>query len=96
MPACETFNDVTCSWVYQIAAVVSWSALPVNFIASFVLNHNDIAFVVALPISEYILHIEISLVRVRNTNEISFFSFEGFQILVVAEFNSGIFLFECA
>ena len=68
MPACETFNDVTCSWVYQIAAVVSWSALPVNFIASFVLNHDDITFVVALPISKYILHIEISLVRVRNTN----------------------------
>lgn len=93
MPARETFNDVTCSWVDQITAVVGWSALPVNFIASFVLNHNDIAFVVTLPISEHIVHIEISLVCVRNTDEISFFRFEGFQVLVVAEFNSGIFLF---
>lgn len=95
IPACQTFNNISCSWVDKITSVVAWSALLVDFITRFVLNHNDVTFFVTLPISEHIMHVEISFFCVRNTDQICFFHFKCLKVLVVAKFNSGIFLFKC-
>jgi len=65
----NAFNNVSLC-VDQVTSHVGWSTLLILIFSMFpAVWHNDVTFVITVPFTEYIINIEVSLVRIRNLDE---------------------------